>query len=111
MREIVAWFEPLYPYKKRDNETPALLQIEDVNFAPGQSRGEFLPLLAIAISAKRYALFNLLPFEEVFGRQPEKGEPAYYPVLRKISAHGTGQIKEPKDFEPLTLKPEVEIGL
>jgi hypothetical protein len=111
VREIVAWFEPLYPYKKKEGETPSLLQIEDVNFPIGKSDGKFEPLFALAISAKRYALFNLVPFEEVFGRTPQKGEPELYSLLRKVSAHGTGQLTEPANHQPITLKPEGEKGM
>ena len=111
VREIVAWFEPLYPYKKGEGETPSLLQIEDVNYPGGKSGGEFEPLFALAISAKRYALFNLVSFETVFGRAPQKGEPANYPLLRKMSAHGTGQLTEPDGYQPITSKPPMEKGL
>ena len=109
VREIVAWFEPLYPYKKA--ETASLLQIEDVNLPTNTDSGEFEPLYALAISAKRYALFNLAPFETTFGRARRKGEPASYPLLRKMSAHGTGQLTEPDGYVPITPKPPMEKGL
>jgi hypothetical protein len=96
--------------KKKDGETPSLLQIEDVNYPIGRSDGEFEPLFALAISAKRYALFNLVPFEELFGRKPQTGEPELYPLLRKVSAHGTGQLTEPIDYKQGMAKPLNEKG-
>jgi hypothetical protein len=111
VREIVAWFEPLYPYKKNKGETASLLQIEKVNYPEGAIGGEFRPLFALAISAKRYALFNLASFEEAFGYAPKKGRPVTYPILRKLSAHGTGQLTEPDGYKPRMPKPPKEKGL
>jgi hypothetical protein len=70
---VVEWFEPLNPYEKPGS----ILQLEDVNFRDG----EIEPLHALAISAKRYALFNL----DSEGR----------PVIRKASAHGLGHLMAP----------------
>lgn len=72
---VIDWFEPLNPYRKAGS----ILQIEDVNFEPGTK--ELRPLYAFAISAKRYALFNL----DDDGR----------PILRKASAHGLGHLMPP----------------
>lgn len=72
---IVKWFEALNPYKFGGS----ILKIEDVNFALDTGKSE--PLYCWAISAKRYALFNLTA-----DRQP---------VMRKVSAHGLGHRREP----------------
>ncbi|WP_026180795.1 hypothetical protein [Henriciella marina] len=75
-RAVVDWFVNLNPYQKPGS----ILQIEDVNYAPG-SKDEIEPLFAWAISAKRYALFNIA----------DGGSP----IIRKASAHGLGQWLPP----------------
>jgi hypothetical protein len=74
VHEIRNWFNALNPYEGAGN----LLKFEDVNFKllDGKTTQELGPLYVWAISAKRYALFNI----DEFGR----------PVLRKASAHGLG---------------------
>jgi len=72
---VVAWFEPLNPYRKPGS----ILQVEQENYDP--ETGELRALYAFAISAKRYALFNL----------GDDGQP----VLRKASAHGLGHLRAP----------------
>ncbi|WP_336490662.1 hypothetical protein [Methylobacterium nigriterrae] len=74
---IVAWFEALNPYAFRGS----ILKVEGVNFAPSGKTRE--PLLCLAVSAKRYALFN----RDADGK----------PVLRKASAHGLGHLRAPYD--------------
>lgn len=74
-RAVIDWFEPLNPYRKAGS----ILQIEDVNY--DTATDELKPLYAFAISAKRYALFNL----------SEDGSP----ILRKASAHGLGHLMPP----------------
>lgn len=69
---VVDWFEPLNPHEKPGS----ILQLEDVNY----QGGDMTPLYALAISAKRYALFHL-----------EGGRP----VIRKASAHGLGHLIAP----------------
>ena len=73
---VVDQFVSLNPYKK----TGSILQIEDVNYAIGNAK-QLEPLYAFAISAKRYALFNI----------DELGKP----VIRKASAHGLGHLMAP----------------
>jgi hypothetical protein len=81
---IVQWFSDLNPY----DFDGSILKIEDVNFAiDDKSRRE--PLHCWAVSAKRYALFNL--------------DANGLPVLRKASAHGLGHLQSPYDEgEPAT---------
>lgn len=74
-RKVIDWFVPLNPYRKPGS----ILQIEDINYGIGSN--ELEPLYCFAISAKRYALFNL----DFDGN----------PVLRKASAHGLGHLIEP----------------
>src|SRR5690606_34108244 len=71
----IDWFGPLNPYRKPGS----ILKIEDINFGIGYS--EIEPLYCFAISAKRYALFNL----------DSDGKP----VIRKASAHGLGHLVDP----------------
>ncbi len=73
---VVDWFKALNPYEK----TGSILQIEDINHAI-DNPGQIVPLHAFAISAKRYALFNL----------DANGQP----VIRKASAHGLGHLMPP----------------
>ncbi len=75
-KTVIDWFEPLNPYLKPGS----ILQMEGVNFASDGS-GEHEPLYAFAISAKRYALFNI----------DDQGRP----VIRKASAHGLGHLMPP----------------
>ena len=89
---VIDWFEPLNPYTKPGS----ILQMEDVNFTGG---GEFEPLYAFAISAKRYALFNV----------DDQGRP----VIRKASAHGLGHLIPPygeDDSAPGVAAPIVPLG-
>ncbi|MCR9077844.1 MAG: hypothetical protein NXH78_01985 [Hyphomonadaceae bacterium] len=85
-REIVDWFVELNPYEKPGS----ILKIEDANFDPKTKEME--PLYCYAISAKRYALFNL----------NETGDA----LIRKASAHGLGHLMAPYDG-PL---PQPEFG-
>lgn len=74
--EIVRWFSSLNPY----DFGGSILKIEEENFSladPAQRD----PLYCWAISAKRYALFNL----------SQEGDP----VMRKVSAHGLGHLVTP----------------
>jgi hypothetical protein len=75
-QEIVHWFASLNPYEFGGS----ILKIEDENFSlrdPAKPEA----LHCWAVSAKRYALFNLSP----------EGEP----VMRKVSAHGLGHLIAP----------------
>jgi hypothetical protein len=74
-QEIVDWFELLNPYK----QSGSILKIEDVNYGIDTKKRE--PLYCFAISAKRYALFNLDSNEK--------------PILRMASAHGLGHLMDP----------------
>jgi hypothetical protein len=76
-QEVIDWFEALNPYQ----QPGSILKIEDGNF--GIKSGLPEPLYCLAISAKRYALFNI----DRDGR----------PMLRKASAHGLGHLMVPYD--------------
>ena len=73
--DIVAWFTPLNPYEFGG----PILKIEDVN--NDLDTGKPRPLYCWAVSAKRYALFNLADDCQ--------------PIMRKVSAHGLGHRLEP----------------
>lgn len=77
VQTIAAWFEPLNPYEFGGS----ILKIEDVN--DGLDGEGLEPLYCLAISSKRYALFNLTSIGS--------------PIMRKISAHGLGHLREPYD--------------
>lgn len=72
---IVDWFAALNPYEFGGS----ILKIEDVNAS--LETGEPEPLHCLAISSKRYALFNLAADRE--------------PIMRKVSAHGLGHLLPP----------------
>jgi hypothetical protein len=74
---IAGWFQQLNPY----NFLGSILKIEDVNCSLQNPKIRH-PLYVWAVSAKRYALFNI-----------ENGQP----VIRKASAHGLGQLQAPYD--------------
>jgi len=78
---VVEWFKPPNPYKK----SGSILKIEDVNYGISSviNSKEWKPLYCFAISAKRYALFNLDSNDN--------------PILRKASAHGLGHLIDPYD--------------
>lgn len=76
---IVSWFEALNPYEFGGS----ILKVESVNFGLEQEKPE--PLYCWAVSSKRYALFNV--------------SRAGRPVMRKVSAHGLGQLLPPYDAE------------
>jgi hypothetical protein len=69
------WFDALNPYERKG----PLFKIEDANHALGSK--ELTPLYCLAISSKRYVLFNL----------DAKGAP----IIRKASAHGLGHLLAP----------------
>ena len=75
VENIVGWFEALNPY----DFGGSILKIEPENFAPDSKIPE--PLYCWAISAKRYALFNI--------------DSDDLPIMRKVSAHGLGQYRPP----------------
>jgi hypothetical protein len=74
--EIVRWFASLNPYEFGGS----ILKIEDENFSLADPV-EREALYCWAVSAKRYALFNLTAESE--------------PVMRKVSAHGLGHLIAP----------------
>ncbi|WP_417476656.1 hypothetical protein [Maricaulis sp.] len=90
---VVDQFVSLNPYKK----VGSILQIEDVNYATGNAT-QLEPLYAFAISAKRYALFNI----DGLGK----------PVIRKASAHGLGHLMAPYgDNDPAIGSPKPLPGI
>ena len=82
-QDICEWFVPLNPYEPDPKKgAVSILEMEDQNFANDK---RFEPLFCFAISAKRYALFNL----DRHGK----------PVIRKASAHGLGHYASPYGAE------------
>jgi hypothetical protein len=77
--KIQQWFSSLNPYG-RDT---SILQLEKVNFPPGGSTdvANLDPPLCLAVSAKRYVLFN----RDSVGN----------PIIRKASGHGLGYLLPP----------------
>lgn len=81
---VQAWFSALNPYAKPGS----ILKIEDVNYAAasdGTAPG-LEPLFCLAISSKRYVLFN----RDLNGQ----------PVIRKASGHGLGHLMDPFEDPP-----------
>jgi len=74
-KAVVDWFTELNPYRQKGS----ILEIEDANHAVGTKAHE--PLYCLALSSKRYALFNL----DADGK----------PILRKASANGLGHLVAP----------------
>jgi transcriptional regulator with XRE-family HTH domain len=99
--QVQDWFTPLNPYEHKG----PVFKIEDANYRVerGKLTDELEPLYCYAVSAKRYALFNL----------DGKGRP----VLRKASAHGLGHLLPPYREEqaprkvPKPVVPLPELGV
>lgn len=99
--KVIDWFVPLNPYA----QAGSILQIEDVNYRIGTKKTikEILPLFCWAISAKRYALYNI----DSEGRA----------IIRKASAHGLGHLMDPYGEDdpapgvPIPLAKLSEIGV
>jgi hypothetical protein len=85
------WFKHLNPY----GEDRLILQLEDVNFPEGKDGDldALDPPHCLAVSAKRYVLFNR-----------RDG----LPVLRKASGHGLGHLLAPYDDPPLKRRARIE---
>jgi hypothetical protein len=83
VRDVCEWFVQLNPYEaERKKGQVSILEMEKQNFSTENGREKELePLSCFAISAKRYALFNLDPHGK--------------PVIRKASAHGVGHYASP----------------
>ena len=75
-RRVIDWFLPLDPYEV----DKSILKAERANFSLNDA-SITEPLYCLAISSKRYVLFNI----------DADGEP----VVRKGSAHGLGHLKSP----------------
>lgn len=73
---VVGWFDALNPYAFGGS----ILNVEKVNFDLDDSKRSE-PLFCWAVSAKRYALFNV-------GNDGA-------PIMRKVSAHGLGHLLPP----------------
>jgi len=74
---VLDWFVPLNPYAGQAGKS--ILQFENENFS-ASVKGQLEPLYCYAVSAKRYALFNI-----------KDGKA----VIRKASAHGLGFWRAP----------------
>jgi hypothetical protein len=83
VHDICDWFVPLNPYKPDPKKGPvSILEMEGENYSTAKGKeSEFQPLFCFAISAKRYALFNL----DAHGK----------PIIRRASAHGLGHYAAP----------------
>lgn len=91
----------LNPY--REATVADILKLEDQNFTPDPTeespdrvdRSQPIQLHAFAISAKRYALFNL--------------DEAGAPVIRKASEHGLGHLLNPDDPNDRTQRSWIKV--
>ena len=76
----------VYYCERAIEQRGSILEFEDQNFALDASRRKQLePLYCAAISAKRYAMFNI--------------DSAGEPIIRKASAHGLGHLLPPYSDE------------
>lgn len=80
---VRAWFKPLNPYGGESPDKPSILQLEKVNFPTGcdGQMDKLRPTNCLAISAKRYVLFDREADGEI--------------IIRKASAHGLGHLIAP----------------
>jgi hypothetical protein len=80
---VCDWFKPLNPYGEGGSAKGSILQIEGVNFRPGceDDLAALEPLHCLAVSAKRYALFNKGADDKL--------------IVRKASGHGLGHLLAP----------------
>jgi hypothetical protein len=86
---VIEWFTPLNPYGGAES----ILKPEAANFGMDDVTRR-RPLYCLAVSSKRYALFNL--------------DPDGRPVIRKGSAHGLGHLLAPYgDDDPAPGTPAV----
>jgi hypothetical protein len=92
-RAVLKWFEPLNPYEVKGS----ILQLEKVDFPPGEhGKPEALrPVNCLAISAKRYVLFD----------RGTDGEP----IIRKASRHGLGHMLAPYKDTARSRVGEIEV--
>ncbi len=91
-KTICTWFDDLNPYQGGG----PLLKIEDDNYSLDDPKS-LAELYCLAVSSKRYVLFNT-----VDGK----------PVIRKVSAHGLGHLLEPyneKNPAKNLAKPKVDL--
>ena len=89
--KVREWFKDLNPY----GEDRSILQLEKVNFPPGRD-GDLQaldPPVCLAVSAKRYVLFNR-----------QNGSV----VVRKASGHGLGHLMAPYDEPPAERRERIE---
>jgi hypothetical protein len=84
VQEVIDWFTPLSPYEGQ----PPILKYEKEN----DHEGAHEPLYAVAVSPKRYALYNRMPDGTV--------------RIRKFSAHGVGMFGDIAGYTPLPHVPE-----
>lgn len=95
VESVANWFDNLNPYDVKAK----ILKIEDVNFDHVDAT-PYKPLYCWAVSAKRYALFNL--------------DADNSPVIRKASGHGLGHLHEPyteKNPSPSIPKPVIPVHI
>ena len=85
---VRSWFEPLNPYEGAGE----LFKCEEQNYGlrGGRPTKRLAPLYCFAVSAKRYALFNLDRHRR--------------PVLRKVSGHGLGHLMPPYEDDGAPLR-------
>ncbi len=93
---VRSWFTALNPYEHKG----PVFKIEDANYRieRGKKTDQLESLYCLAVSAKRYALFNL--------------DKRNRPVMRKVSAHGLGHLLPPyggDEAPKKILKPTVSL--
>lgn len=100
VERVAAWFTPLDPYARPGEPRTPILKAERENFSI-DDQAQVEPLYAVAISSKRYCLFNL--------------DPAGQPVIRKASQHGLGHLvapygdDDPPESVPAPVDPDLKV--
>jgi hypothetical protein len=99
VKEIADWFTVLSPYFDRDGRQLDILRFEKVNYRNGKRLDGMEPLYGVAISAKRYGLYNRVSEPLEGARHLRNSEGDYWIRLRKVSAHGTGDVAQPGEVD------------
>jgi hypothetical protein len=107
VKDIADWFTPLSPYRADGNQLD-ILRFEKVNYRNGKRSEGMETLYGVAVSAKRYVLYNRVT-EPIAGAQlVSTREDDYWIRLRKVSAHGTGDVAQPGDRDDADEQEDVD---
>ena len=99
---IGGYFQRINPYKPVNGDEPEVFATEGYNFNL-ENKDEMKPLYILSISAKRYAMANIVRKDgtdyDTLSEMRDDGCKAVV-ILRKVSAHGLGPITAPGYARP-----------